>query len=118
VESRSIWPRHHVTAFWCCLGAATIFFLVGHSLGGLLAKQLVLVASRGDFGQKGKQFVNNLKGLVFYGVPHMGSALADSADKLLVLTLGLREGTPLLKDLKAFGETTTRLNTEFWGLRN
>ena len=52
--------------------AADSFVLVGHSYGGLLIKQfLLLLAEREKEGAPG--ILNRLKGVVFYGTPHRGA---------------------------------------------
>jgi len=64
--------------------------LVGHSFGGLVIKSLVVEASRkakkidraiNKFEKKNflkcKNFLENIKGMVFYGVPHSGTSIAQ-----------------------------------------
>jgi pimeloyl-ACP methyl ester carboxylesterase len=64
--------------------------LVGHSFGGLVIKSLVLEASRKaklidrarnklekKFFSNCKNFLENIKGIVFYGVPHSGTSIAQ-----------------------------------------
>lgn len=60
--------------------------LVGHSLGGLLIKQLLREAN----DQRSRQatverLLNQIKAAVFYGTPHTGSRLATFSDRLRVL---------------------------------
>jgi hypothetical protein len=67
------------------LGRQHGFVLIGHCFGGLVIKSLVEEARkrarlgnvRNPFDRKGKtsaeMFLKNLKGVVFYAVPHSGS---------------------------------------------
>ncbi len=63
------------------------FVLVGHSFGGLVIKALINEAKRrsdcADTNaldkkaiRKAKEFLQNLKGIVFYAVPHTGADVA------------------------------------------
>ncbi|KAH9556452.1 hypothetical protein CY35_07G028500 [Sphagnum magellanicum] len=83
--------------------------LIGHSLGGLVMKSLVVKAheaagrravnsldpSRGEMCRK---FLANIKGIIFYGVPHSGSNIAEyvnnlnKADLLRLAGLGRSRG--------------------------
>ncbi|ESN94634.1 hypothetical protein HELRODRAFT_95781 [Helobdella robusta] len=77
------------------------FVLVGHSMGGLIAKQMLIEANERNY----KDFVDNISGLVFFSVPHKGSSLATysrSASYILHPTdeiLQLVEGSGLLEDM-------------------
>jgi len=64
--------------------------LIGHSFGGLVIKSLVVEASRraklidrarNEFEKRNfskcKNFLENIKGIVFYGVPHSGTSIAQ-----------------------------------------
>jgi hypothetical protein len=91
-------------------------FIVGHSLGGLIGKALVNEAFTTAHTKDAAGFRSNLRGMIFYGVPHMGADLAEVAERVLTLTLGLvGKPSPLLKDLERFGDATRRLSTEFNG---
>jgi len=68
------------------LGQRCGFVLVGHCFGGLIIKSLVEEANKRVYGrasnvidEQSKRFANkflkNLKGIVFYAVPHAGSEL-------------------------------------------
>ena len=64
------------------------FFLIGHSLGGLVIKQLICYLHQklepsstcpvADAAAAAK-FLAMLKGVAFYGVPHTGAQLAETA---------------------------------------
>lgn len=51
--------------------------LVAHSLGGLLAKEMLLQGAQAAQGSGRAEFTDSTRGLVFYSVPHFGSWLAD-----------------------------------------
>src|SRR5262249_26597828 len=55
--------------------------LIGHSMGGLLAKKLVLVAATRD---EFKPVASMAKGFVFLATPHTGAGLANLANWLRV----------------------------------
>ncbi|MBB5857860.1 AAA family ATPase [Amycolatopsis umgeniensis] len=67
---------------------------VTHSMGGLLAKEMLLYAADGctEFAS----FAGAVKGVVFLATPHTGAGLAKAVDALGVLY----RGTPAVKDLK------------------
>ena len=80
------------------------FVFVTHSLGGLLAKQIVRTAL--TYGQpKWSQCVSNLSGIVFIATPHSGSPVATWMDRFRIvaqtdeLVNELRENAPMLRDL-------------------
>ncbi|KAG0632495.1 hypothetical protein M758_1G332400 [Ceratodon purpureus] len=53
---------------------------VCHSLGGLVAKKIVLHASeQHKYDPKYKNFLQNIRGFHYYSTPHLGSHLADLA---------------------------------------
>lgn len=54
--------------------------LIGHSLGGLLAKQLLRRASD-DTRQDHRGIFDNTKAVLFLGTPHHGAALASMANR-------------------------------------
>eukprot|EP00245_Coleochaete_scutata_P002239 TRINITY_DN1294_c0_g2_i6.p1 TRINITY_DN1294_c0_g2~~TRINITY_DN1294_c0_g2_i6.p1 ORF type:complete len:333 (+),score=64.84 TRINITY_DN1294_c0_g2_i6:138-1136(+) len=90
------------------------FFLVGHSMGGLLAKELLLKASRPPHDGA---LLKLCKGVVFYGVPHLGSDLANWGKFLNDLFCGgLRASDFIKEDLLSLGKATVQRNTEFNGL--
>lgn len=61
-------------------------FVVCHSLGGLIIKQIVVMAASGVEGNGfGKLFLDRLKGVAFYATPHDGSRFGTIADKLRLI---------------------------------
>jgi hypothetical protein len=74
--------------------------LVGHSMGGVLIKLMLLRASQEP---RHEQLASSLRGAVFYSCPHFGSALAAyGAWRVLRLAPGvtaLKPGTPSLESL-------------------
>lgn len=69
--------------------------LIGHSLGGLIIKQIIRYASEHADTEMGRSFINRICGVAFLGTPHTGSDLASSGNKLLprifIKLLTLRE---------------------------
>jgi pimeloyl-ACP methyl ester carboxylesterase len=60
--------------------------LVGHSLGGLLIKQLLRTAdSMSHRHAEIDDFIKRVRRVVFIGTPHFGSALASWGDRLRIL---------------------------------
>ena len=59
------------------LGDRPIFFIT-HSMGGLVVKHLI-VDSQVLPGEDRKRIVGRIRGIVFCGTPHKGSAFADAA---------------------------------------
>jgi hypothetical protein len=68
------------------LGQQCGFVLVGHCFGGFIIKSLVEEANKRAYGRvkneideqskrRANKFLKNLKGIVFYAVPHAGSEL-------------------------------------------
>ncbi len=68
------------------MGQRCGFVLVGHCFGGLVIKSLVEEANKRAYGRvkneldgqskrRANNFLKNLKGIVFYAVPHAGSEL-------------------------------------------
>ena len=80
---------------------------VCHSLGGLVAKQIVVTGYR-HFRQdeKVQNLLNNIRGFFFYATPHSGSKLAD-------LCSNLPRMSPLVDHLKLINDGLGRLNSEF-----
>ncbi|CAM6127498.1 unnamed protein product [Calypogeia fissa] len=85
--------------------------LVGHSVGGLVIKQICykvhekLNLSKGSERAKLQTFLQNVKGVFFYGTPHHGSRIPE---KVLDLC-----GGPLLDYFKILSTETARLNDNF-----
>lgn len=85
--------------------------LVGHSIGGLVIKELCCqayqkaVTSQGIHKIRLENFLNNLKGIFYYATPHQGSPVAEQLADII--------GGPLLKYFKMLSKDTARLNYEF-----
>lgn len=79
--------------------------IVGHSYGGLLAKQLLRSSQHASFY---KTITDRIKGIVFLGTPHTGSNIAHyvAGMKIIVRSSSavqeLRQSEPLLRDLNAW----------------
>ncbi|CAM6123361.1 unnamed protein product [Calypogeia fissa] len=88
--------------------------LVGHSIGGLVMKELCLsatgmVARKSEILTKPVQnFLDNLNGLFFYSTPHLGTRLAEKTN--------LINGC-LFEDLEPLNEEAARKREEFCELR-
>ena len=52
----------------------TVF--VGHSMGGLIIKKMLVNAQNSE-DQQTRKFAENTKGVVFYSTPHKGSEIAN-----------------------------------------
>lgn len=68
------------------------FVLIGHSLGGLLIKQIVRHSS--TMGDQYAGFADQLAGVVFFSTPHTGSGIASLASHFKKV-----RATPLVKEL-------------------
>ena len=84
----------------------TIF--VGHSLGGLIIKKMLVSAAESSAASDAdRELVANARGVLFYGTPHAGTAMANlgSAAKYLFFpTAEVREletGSPQLEELNS-----------------
>ncbi|KAG0570311.1 hypothetical protein KC19_6G153100 [Ceratodon purpureus] len=80
---------------------------VCHSLGGLVAKQIVLIAHT-KFSKERKyvDFLNNIGGFHFYATPHSGSILASYVPMW-------RNKGQMMKSLEVINDDLGRLNTDF-----
>lgn len=98
--------------------------LVGHSLGGLVLKQVCLELKKRSDGSDSEQqrraraFLNNIKGLVFYATPHGGSRLADFAQftTSFIPSFFVEPGA-VVSSLAVLSTTVGRLNQHFQSLR-
>uniref|UniRef100_A0A665WZQ0 Protein SERAC1 n=1 Tax=Echeneis naucrates TaxID=173247 RepID=A0A665WZQ0_ECHNA len=72
--------------------------LVAHSMGGLLVKKMLLDASE-DPDMQG--LIKNTKGIVFYSVPHHGTAMAEYSVNVRYLLFPSIEVRELCKDSPA-----------------
>jgi len=77
---------------------------VGHSMGGLIIKKMLVEAKLSEDPDK-RMFASNTKGVVFYGTPHQGSRIAkmNSLSKYFffpsVEVQELEMGSPALSEL-------------------
>jgi triacylglycerol esterase/lipase EstA (alpha/beta hydrolase family) len=82
---------------------------VGHSLGGLIARQIVISGHRQiSTDERVGKLLRNVKAFFFYATPHGGSKLAGLAGYIPFLPTG-----PLVKYLQVLNDEVGRLNTEF-----
>jgi triacylglycerol esterase/lipase EstA (alpha/beta hydrolase family) len=93
------------------LGAAPLI-LVGHSLGGLMIKQLCL-----ELEQKYTQVFSIIEGVLFYATPHMGSWFGNKLECLLACLPCVRKGG-VLRYLRVLSEDTANLNNKFDDIRH
>ncbi|KAG6541380.1 hypothetical protein Mapa_017249 [Marchantia paleacea] len=101
------------------VGKVRPIILVGHSFGGLIAKQVCLQAHRtvclgrqGEDIQEKATFLQNLRGLFYFGVPHRGSRFTDVVEKLNIVK------GELVDYVKVFSKNLSRLNNDFEALRD
>lgn len=95
--------------------------LVGHSLGGLVMKQICVELdkrSHHDIGRaqqrKASGVLKNIKGLAFYGTPHGGSKLADLAEAAVGWWPSfLIKAGDVTRYLGALSKDTGRVNQDF-----
>ncbi len=87
------------------LGARPVLF-ISHSMGGLLAKELLRQASDFSDDPKWGAIVDQTKGIVFLSTPHTGSGIATFVEKLPAVLLrpsvsidGLKAHDPALRSL-------------------
>jgi len=84
----------------CGVGQRPVIF-VGHSMGGLVAKKMLLQAQ----AEQDNDLVDNTKGIMFFSTPHLGSSVAklNSATKFFFFPStevnDLEENSPQLVDL-------------------
>ena len=88
----------------CGVGKRPVIF-VGHSLGGLIVKRMLTQASASG-REEDAEFVNNTRGVIFFGTPHAGSQVANLntyTKYLFFPTTEVQEleaGSPQLADLQ------------------
>eukprot|EP00245_Coleochaete_scutata_P005920 TRINITY_DN1991_c0_g1_i2.p1 TRINITY_DN1991_c0_g1~~TRINITY_DN1991_c0_g1_i2.p1 ORF type:complete len:409 (-),score=48.83 TRINITY_DN1991_c0_g1_i2:67-1122(-) len=81
------------------------YFLVGHSMGGLLAKEILL---------RDKQIVKHCKGLGFYGVPHRGAKAANFVTLINTVTyVASGISCPVAEELQLFANRCFQRNLDF-----
>lgn len=97
------------------IGARPIVFIT-HSMGGLIVKSL-LVASQTLADDNRKLVASAVRGIVFCGTPHRGSAFADAARVLATLLGGPQ---PHVDEMRSNAEHLDLLHDEFieWHRRN
>ena len=83
---------------------------VGHSLGGLVVKQMILQAET----EQDNEFVNNTKGIVFFSTPHLGSNVAKLSSMMKFFLFPTTE----VQDLEANSSQLKNLNEHFVDLVN
>ena len=82
-------------------------FLIGHSMGGLLAKQLFQTGYSNI--HKYGDIIDQIKGIVFIATPHQGSRLADFFSKWKLFT----KSTVAIEELRAHNSQLKELGTWF-----
>jgi hypothetical protein len=98
--------------------------LVGHSFGGLVIKSLVVeLHKRGQFKARNRvdelvvefanRFLQNLRGVVNYAVPHNGSSLLESYFTLGHKLYGRVKPAGFMKHLKPFSRQLAQLSVLF-----
>ncbi len=104
------------------LDADQTIVLIGHSLGGLVIKSLVVKAHEAagrraanlldpSKGEMCRKFLANIKGIIFYGVPHSGSMIAEYVKNLNKADLFRLAG--IMKNLCPFQNDMEQLSVDF-----
>eukprot|EP00245_Coleochaete_scutata_P018544 TRINITY_DN971_c0_g2_i1.p1 TRINITY_DN971_c0_g2~~TRINITY_DN971_c0_g2_i1.p1 ORF type:complete len:340 (-),score=55.03 TRINITY_DN971_c0_g2_i1:272-1291(-) len=88
------------------------YFLVGHSLGGLLAKEVLLRANQLPHREEKPGLKDRCKGIVFYGVPHLDAEIKDMNNFFKTAT-----GNEIEKKLKELSGKCFKRNIDFHGLQ-
>jgi len=91
--------------------------LLGHSMGGLVIKQALVIAHElatrpAGIDADAKTFIDNVRGVVFFGTPHRGANLAD----WLLFFKPIVGATVSADILKSFSEPLLTLNQHFLDL--
>ncbi|GLO63296.1 hypothetical protein MACH09_38040 [Vibrio sp. MACH09] len=95
--------------------------LVGHSLGGLVIKQMLRLSSDQSERESTVEFVNRITGVAFLGCPHSGADLAQKGNSLLgriFLKLFLHQPSAATASLERNDATLRELNTWYRGWCN
>lgn len=79
------------------------FFLITHSMGGLIAKYLLTQAAQSN-DKKYQQFATQCVGIVFLAVPHNGSGWSNILNYARVLVRGNKIVAQISKDNSALGQ--------------
>ncbi|CAM6100429.1 unnamed protein product [Calypogeia fissa] len=105
------------------MGRLCPVILVGHSLGGLVIKKILLMTCEIKCSSDPQQpqdlekitryddFIRQVRGVFYYATPHQGSILADRA-------LWLPGNSQVLQFLKTLSNDTARLNDHFRKFRS
>ena len=92
--------------------------MIGHSLGGLIIKQMLRMANDQSSREEAVELVNRVSGIAFLGSPHTGADLAHSGNALwgrIVLKLLLHEPSAATASLERNDATLRELNTWYRG---
>ncbi|KAL3679082.1 hypothetical protein R1sor_022038 [Riccia sorocarpa] len=100
------------------VGSKCPVVLVGHCLGGMVLKKIVLFAessaneerSSTSVSRPYQRFLEHLRGAFFLSTPHLGSDVHIQGM--------VHGGGPLLENLKLLGTESARMNAEFLKLRS
>ncbi|KAH8665220.1 hypothetical protein BGZ60DRAFT_516466 [Tricladium varicosporioides] len=97
------------------LRCARPIFLVGHSLGGIVIEQALVLALEKPAVKPEYDFIQHMvKGVAFFGVPFQGSSNADFISPVASIISGLtRMNTNFVKDLKTSSQELPALNMMF-----
>ena len=88
--------------------------MVGHSLGGLVAAQVVYSGDRAAEGDSINLIAQKIKGMIFLGTPFYGSKIAEWGDVVRrIVDLLWRTDRNTLKNLKIDGENLKDLRFGF-----
>ncbi len=86
--------------------------LVGHSFGGLIIKSLIVEASKHvSVTCECKTFLQHIKGMIFYAVPHSGRLIAQYAENFDKAFPHRLAG--VMRELKKFEEDMHQLSKKF-----
>ena len=85
----------------------TRIILVGHSMGGCVAKKAYILARQ---DQSARDFAERFHSIVFLATPHRGSDMASQLATLLSATLSKR---PFVQDLKPNSAALSEINSTF-----
>lgn len=97
--------------------------LIGHSMGGLIIKQMIRLSEDQIHREETKSFLSNITGIAFLGTPHAGSDLSSTGNKLLtkiILKVFLRNPSVLTFTLMRNNADLRELNQWYrrWDNKN
>ncbi|TVY88975.1 Protein SERAC1 [Lachnellula willkommii] len=86
---------------------------IGHSLGGLVIKQALIIAERES--RYYKQIYQSTSGVIFFGTPHQGSSMADIGTTVarIASTIAHKPEPELLQSLKKGNHILETLTEKF-----